>query len=224
MELADLVTEVRAELGKVSNTTDIADADIQRESLHILQRINSEIPKKTIRSITSVADQREYPVATTTVRVREVIPASSIANIDELEENLTEGYTEDDYNFPSLWVIKNMRRARSLPNIRWEFNPVTKLLALDPVPTEGGVKHYYISMEDSVWTIADVPAEFNEMVIAGTVWKCLMIVFLRRSTEGGILRDGGRVDYPASALKAFADSFKESFFEDLDVKRRVYSL
>jgi hypothetical protein len=38
------------------------------------------------------------------------------------------------------------------------------------------------------------------------------------------MREGGRVDYPASAVKVFYDSKKEEFDTILNAKSRLYSL
>jgi len=231
MTTSELVAAVRAELGKLptTNIVDIHDDDIVRESGYILQRINAEIPKRVPRSVLAVANQREYSVENTTLRVQAIIPDGDLPDDDRMKLGnyiVNEGNAGEDYMFPSLWAIKMMRHKRGLQPIWFEFNPIEKKLKIDPVPStaDAGSKIWYVSVESAGWTLAATPAEFAELVITGTTWKCMHIVFLRRSTEGGILREGGRVDYPASALKAFADEFKTQFFEDLELKRRIYSL
>jgi hypothetical protein len=231
METSELVAAVRAELGKLDSTNivDIDDADIIRESEYILQRINAEIPKRVPRSVLAVANQREYSVETTTLRIQAIIPDADLPEEDRIKLGsyiVNEGSAAEDYNFPSLWTIKMLRRKRGLRDIWFEFNPIERKLKIDPVPSDAdaGKKIWYISVESAGWTLASTPAEFNEIVTEGTAWKCMHITFLRRSGEGGILREGGRVDYPASALKTFADEFKKQFFEDLELKRRIYSL
>lgn len=227
METSALYTAVRAELGKVGNVTDIVDADILREAGYILQRISAALPKKVPRYITSVANQREYDVNITTIRVQALLSDEEVSADDRMKLGsylINETQANEDYLFPSLWVIKMMRRKRARPNIRFDFNPVERKLKIDPVPEEAGTRYWYISIEAAGWTVAAVPAEFEELLITGTVWKCLQIVFLRRSTEGGILRDGGRVDYPASMMKGYVDSMKDDFFETLKIKQMLYSL
>jgi hypothetical protein len=218
---------VRAELGKVENITDIGDADILREAGYILQKISAALPKKVPRYITSVANQREYDVNLATIRVQALISNEEVSADDQMKLGsylINETQANEDYNFPSLWVIKMMRRRRALPNLRFDFNPIERKLKIDPVPEEDGQRYWYISIESAGWTVSATPTEFEELLITGTVWKCLQIVFLRRSTEGGIMRDGGRVDYPASFLKGYADSAKEEFFETLKLKQMLYGL
>jgi hypothetical protein len=134
-----------------------------------------------------------------------------------------ESEANEYYNFPSLWAIRMMRRIRGLPRIRFEFNPVEKKLKIDPYPENTGDKYWYISIEKSDWTLAKLPSDFEELLVTGTVWKCLEIIALKRSTLGGVLRAGGFVDYPASSLKQFIDSKKDAFFTELDVKSMLYS-
>lgn len=226
-----LYSAVRAELGKLAttNTVDIGDADILREAGYILQRINSEIPKRVPRSVVAVADQREYDVNAATLRVQAIIPSSDLSDEDLMKLGsyiVDDNIGDESYNFPSLWAIRMARRKRGLAPIWFEFNPIERKLKIDPVPSasDAGEKIWYISVESAGWTLVNMPAEFEEVLITGVAWKCMHIVFLRRSTEGGILREGGRVDYPASAMKTFADEFKKEFLDLLDIKRRLYSL
>jgi hypothetical protein len=226
---AELAVEVRTELGKLetSNIVDITDPDISREAGHILGRINSRITKKVLRSFTTTQNVREYAVNDATLRVQELLAGDEV---EELKMKLgsyivgEEVENDDIYNFPSLWYINASRRKRALPNIRWEWNPVEKKLKMDPTPSATGDTWWYVSVESAGWTLAACPIDFKELVIRGTVWKCLEIVALRRSTEGGIERGGGRVDYPADALNRIAQTVKEDFYEELDYKVKLYSL
>jgi len=227
MDETSLVSAVRTELGKVSNTTDITDPDILREAGYILQKISAALPKKVPRKITSVAYQRDYDVNASTIRVQALISNEEVSADDRMKLGsylIDETQANEDYLFPSLWMIKMMRRRRALPNLRFDFNPIERKLKIDPVPEQAGEIYWYISIESAGWTVSATPTEFEELLVTGTVWKCLQIVFLRRSTEGGIMRDGGRVDYPASALKGYADSVKEEFFETLKLKQMLYGL
>ena len=230
MTIDELAVEVRCELGKLesTNTIDILDTDISREATHILERINSRITKKAIRSVTStVANQRDFDVNAATIRVQEVLTADEV---EELKIKLGSYIVRDevgnseDYNFPSLWRIRAARRIRALPKIWFEFNPIEKKLKLDPPADAVGDVYWYVSIESAGWTLANTPTEFKEIVISGTVWKCLQTVALRRSTEGGIERGGGRVDFPAESLFRMAEKFKDDFFAELDIKVKLYSL
>lgn len=226
---AELAVEVRAELGKLEtiNTVDINDTDIIREAGHILERINSRITKKVLRSFTTTINVREYSVNPSTLRVQEVLTADEVEDLKlKLGSYIIKEEVENDdiYNFPSLWYINASRRKRALPNIRWDWNPIEKKLKIDPCPNETGEKVWYISVESAGWTVSACPTDFKELMIRGTVWKCLQIIALRRSTEGGIERGGGRVDYPADALFRCAKDIQVDFEEELDLKVRLYSL
>lgn len=227
---AELATEVRTELGKLpaSNTEDIVDADIVREAGHILERINSRITKKVLRSVTSTAtNQRDFDVNAATLRVQEVLTSDEV---EELKLKLgsyiirEEVGSSEDYNFPSLWYIRSARRKRALPKLWFEFIPIEKKLKIDPPAEEIGSVYWYVSVESAGWTLSNTPTEFKEIVISGTVWKCLQTVALRRSTEGGIERGGGRVGFPAESLFRMAEKFKEDFFAELELKVKLYSL
>ena len=233
MENQILYDSVRAELGKITNLIDIGDADILRESGYILQRIAQKITKKVFRYITSKVDTREYDVATTTLRVQEVFPGgitdieqSDLLTLSDPVGSLIVGseLANENYNFPSLWMIRRMKQLRSLPRIRWEYNPIERKLKIDPTPTSAGEKIYYISVEKTIWVLKDIPEDFEEIVITGTTWKCAEIVAMRRSTEGGIERSGGRVEYPADSVLRYAKTKQEDFNEELDIKSRLYNL
>lgn len=231
MLASELYLAVRAELGKLdtTNTVDIEDADMLREAGYILQRLGADIPKRVPRYIVAVANQREYDVNAATLRVQAIIPNNDLSQDDQMKLGsyiVGEYSNNESYDFPSLWAIREARRKRGLRPIWHEFHPIEKKLKIDPVPStaEAGEYIWYISVENAGWTLVNLPAEFVELLVLGTTWKCAMIMFLRRSTEGGILREGGRVDYPASALKAFAEGYEKEFKELLDIKRRLYSL
>lgn len=227
----ELVTAVRSELGKLAeiNTVDIESSDITREAAFILSRISSRLTKKVMRSITTTVDVREYSVDTNTIRVQEVLSSSEVEEMEmKLGSYIVSGdtgqYSNEYYNFPSLWVINQVRRRRGLLHYLFEFHPLERKLKLDPCPKQTGEKVWYISIESAGWNLGTVPADFEELLVRGTTWKCLEIVALRRSTEGGIERGGGRVDYPADSILRHADTVKTDFYEELDIKVKLHSL
>ncbi len=223
-----LITQVRTKLGKVANTVDIEDTDILAESKNLLSNyFFSAFPKKVLRSIVIVPNVSEYSVDPTTVRVQKIIPSAIVDELDLgssiVPSNSVSPLQTEEWEFPSLRVIRAMRTKRGLQSYQFDFNPVEKKLKIYPTPTSE-TKLYYISIESPGWTVDTVPDEFWDLLVVGTAWRCLEIVFLRRSTEGGILREGGRVDYPAAVLKGYAESNKQEFFELLDLKRKLYML
>jgi len=214
-----LVAAVRAECGKVSNTIDIADVDITREAAFILRRISSTLPERVVRSITTSEGVSEYDAHASTVRVEGIFQlaedqAEAIFNfntrIDSAERSL----------WPSIDVIDEMRRKRAATFLRYNFHPVRRKILLAKTPDSDDVELFYISVEEAVWTLATLPASFEELVVTGTTWKSLEIIALRRTTEGGIMREGGRVDYPADALRKFIDAKKKEFEDDLATATR----
>ena len=226
MTAADLCKWIRVELGKIKNTTDIEDADIEHEAGHILQRLNDKITKKVLRPLAVVYNQREYDVDKATIRVQDVF---SNDDIEEMRIRLgsyivSEAAASEDYNFPSLWAIKQMRRRRALPKMHYEFNPVERKLKIDPTPRMTLNNMWYVSIENAGFTLSTIPADFDEILLTGTLYKCLEIVALRRSTEGGILREGGRVEYPADALFRIAKQMQKEFDDLLDIKIRIYTI
>jgi len=223
---SDLIITVRAECGKVASVVELADADIQREEVFILNRIAETIPIKTLRYITSLANVSDYDVNVATANVRKVFQWSGIDN----ELLVLGGYKADEadrdelYNFPSLWAIEQFRRLRALPKLRCEFHPVTRKLRIIPTPTQAGEKYYYISVEHAAWTMETLPNEFKELLTTGVVWKCFEIILLKRSNLGGVLRDGGFTDFPAVSMKSFIETKKADFLELLNVKAMIYSM
>jgi len=224
MEASNLYAAVRAEVGKVSNTIELEDADILRESGYILTKIAERIPSKALRYITSIANQREYDVNANTMRVQKVFVW------DTMDENIMVlgGYriSIDEPNeyveFPSLWVIEMTRKMRALPRIRHYFDPVRKKLAIDPYPEEAGMKYWYISVEKTDWTLAKCPVDFESTLVTGVVWKCLEIILMKRSNLGGIMREGGLVDFPSVSMRPFIEAKKSEFFDDLEIKTKLY--
>lgn len=224
MDASNLYAAVRAEIGKVSNVSEIADADILRESGYILDRIAEMIPTKAIRYVTSVANQREYDVNANTVRVQKVFLWDTVdENVMVLGGYRIEVDEPNEYvEFPSLWVIEMSRRNRCLPRIRHSYDPVRRKLAIDPYPEEADKKYWYVSVEKADWTLAKCPSDFEGLLVTGTSWKCLEIVQLKRSNLGGILREGGFVDFPAGSMRPFIDAKKTEFFDALELKSKLY--
>jgi len=222
----DLIQAVRAECGKVANAVELADIDILREKAFVLNRIAEMIPVKVLRSIVSVISQTDYDVNVKTVNVRKVF------QWDDTDSDLMVlgGYRADEagrderYNFPSLWAIEQFRRLRGLPKIRYEFHPVTRKLSIIPAPTETGTAYYYISVEHADWTMASLPEEFKELLTLGVTWKCIEIILLKRSNLGGVLRDGGFVDFPAVSMRTFIETKKSEFNELLNRKAMLYTM
>jgi len=223
------IAQVRAKLGKVANTVDIDDSDILNEANNILSNyFFSAFPKKVLRFITTEANVSEYSVAPTTVRVQKIVPSAIVDELDLgsaiVPNSGVSPLRTEEWEFPSLRVIRAMRTNRGLQTYQFDFNPVERKLKLYPTPTSSDVKVYYISTESPGWTIDTVPEDFWDLLVVGTTWRCLEIVFLRRSTEGGILREGGRVDYPAAMLKGYVESNKQEFFDLLNLKAKLYML
>jgi len=223
---SDLIAAVRAGCGKVAGAIELADADIQREEAFILNRIAETIPVKTLRYITSTAYVSDYDVNVATVNVRKVFQWDSVDN----DLMVLGGYKADEvdrdelYNFPSLWAIEQFRRLRALPKLRSEFHPISRKLRIIPTPTQTGDRYYYISIEHAAWTMATLPSEFKEVLTTGVVWKCFEIIILKRSTLGGILRDGGFTEFPAISMKGYVETKKNDFLELLNRKAMIYCM
>jgi hypothetical protein len=239
MNATDLYAAVRAELGRLesANTVDILDSDILRESTWIISRIAERIPVKTLRSFTSQAYVREYPVADETLRVKEVISSGAfdewkftLGTVTLFNPGIGSGLfvsnmveSDDLYEHPSMQVIRLQKLRKAWPKISFSFNPISRLLTLDPTPTVSGVTVWYNSVEKNQWSLDKVPSDFEELVVTGTTWKCLNIVFLRRSNSGGIMRSGGQVDYPSHYLQPYVTAKQKDFDEELVDKARIYS-
>jgi len=226
MTSANLIIYVRGEVGKVtSGTGELDDADITNYSNWILKRIGDRVTIRQIRFITSVANQRSYAVPDAVLRVQKVY------RWDAVDEDLMilggwkadEGEANEYYNFPSLWVMKMMRKMRGLPRIRCHFDPIERKLFIDPAPDEASKKYYYVSVDKTKWTLDALPEDFEELVVLGTAWKSLEQIALKRSNLGGQMREGGRVTYPSTELKLFVDDKKKEFYQQLDIKSMIYS-
>lgn len=225
MTTADLTKYIRARLGKIQNNIDIDDNDISHAADIIIKLLGEKFPKRVLRSVTLTEDTREYTVENGTIRVPEVFTNSEMAemNMDLGSPLVAEVDVHEDYNFPSLWAIKQMRRRRAAGILRFDFNPIEKKLKIDPTaPLVTGDKLWYMSVESAGWALATIPTDFNELVELGSSWKCLEIVAMRRSTEGGILREGGTVAYPADAIFRIARDMKKEFDELLDIKMKLF--
>jgi len=227
---ANLITYVRSGLGK--NTVakgELDDTDIVQYSTDILKRIGDKITIKEMRYITGVISTRSYDVPATVLRVVRVYVwdyyAENYLSVGDLGASHRPGetYTNEGYMFPSTYTMDAMRKARALPRIRYEFDPINRKLRIDPMPTESGNKYWYLSVEKSKWTLALLPEDFEEIMIIGCVWKSLEQIALKRSELGGVMREGGRVTYPATELFAIAEKKKEQFDDLLNVKQMAYS-
>lgn len=228
MESITLRQQVRAECGKISpSSSELSDTDITSEAGNTIAIIANRLPQKVLRYITSVKNQRQYSTHANTKRVQIVFPAEDVGEalvdlgspmaIDEPESN-------DEYWFPSLWTIRQMRRTRGRSRMNFHFDPINKTLDIDPMPDEAGKKYYYISVEKAGWTLAALPTDFEPLVVTGTVWKCLEIVALYRSKLGGTMRAGGFVDYPVMGLREYIDAKKDEFYDELRIMEKLHSL
>jgi hypothetical protein len=229
MEDSELVAAVRAECGKVNDDETLDNADVLRESNWILKRIDEKITDRKVRSFLSEADEREYSPHDNTVRVQRVFPFDTLGS-DPMNFGSQYGRTvfdpeaSDFYLWPSLYVIAQQRRLAGLPPFRWEWNHIRRKIIIDPMPTVGDEKYWYVSIERVEWTLANLPESFEELLVTGTTWKCLEIVLLKRSDLGGIQRAGGFIDYPASTLKPFVDDKRDAFYDILRMKVQLYGI
>lgn len=226
MEESELITAVRAACGKVSSDEELEDADIIREGGWILQKIDERITDRKLRSFTGTKDEREYDAHENTVRVPKVYPYDSRIS-DTVFSGTQHGAVADPetseyYLFPSLYAIEKQRRIRGLPALQSRWNHIRRKIVIDPAPTQDGDTYWYVSIERVNWTLANLPGDFEELLVTGTSWKCLSIVLLKRSDLGGIQREGGFVDYPASALRSFIIDKKDDFFDTLRRKSQLY--
>jgi len=229
MTEANLILAVRAGIASTSGMAEVDDADIQRIYPWVLERIGEKITIRALRYITSVANEREYSVPSAVLRVVKVFKwDSSFGNyltVTDMGATHRPGTTEGSeyYHFPSTWTIDMMKKIRGLSRVRHEFDPINRKLRIDPYPENAGVKYYYISADKSKWTLDDLPQDFEELVVMGCNWKCVEQLAMKRSELGGVMREGGRVSYPASELWAIAKDMKEDFYDELDTKSMIYS-
>jgi len=224
---AELIIAVRAECGKVTNTKELEDTDLTREGIWIISAIAEKLPVKKLRSFVSEAYEREYAAHANTTRVQRVIQPGVIdrALLDLGDPIVVAGEfsSNEYYNFPSLWAIDNMRRKRGLAKLHFSWNPVHKKIVIDPAPTEAGLTYWYYSNENGEWTLANIPADFEMLLITGTSWRSLDIIALARSSLGGIHQQGGFVNYPMAELHRIASDKKDDFYRSLDVKNKLYA-
>jgi len=231
MTSVELALAVNAECGKIQSELELASADIAREGGYILQRIDERITDRRLRSFVGTIDIREYSPHANTVRVIKVYPSDS--ELDDRmvlgsasagasgSESLDDSVT-DPYLWPSLNSIDRQRRVRGLPNLVWGWNHVRRKITIDPAPFQTGDNYWYMSIERANWTLADLPVDLSELIVTGTVWKCLEIVLLQRSQLGGIHREGGFANYPAAALGDWIERKRTDFFDLLELKAALY--
>ena len=226
MDDSELVAAVRAGCGKVESEEELDDKDIIRESGFILKRIDERITDRVLRYVESIANEREYDPHANTVRVQKVYDSDTlVSDTMVLGSHHREEFdpdTSEYYSHPSLYVIRMQKRIRGLPSLKWDWNAIRRKIIIDPAPTQAGDKYWYISIERVSWILDNLPDDFEELLVTGVAWKCLEIVLLKRSDLGGIPREGGFIDYPASALRSFIDSKKDEFFDILKLKSNLY--
>lgn len=227
---ANLITYVRSGCGK--NTvakSELDDAEIVQYSTDILKRIGDKITIRELRYITGEINTRSYDVPSTVLRVVKVYVwdtyAENYLSVGDIgaSHRPDKGSVSEGYMFPSLHTMDAMRKARGLPRIRHEFDPINRKLRIDPMPSVAGDKYYYVSVEKTQWTLSALPEDFEELVVVGCVWKSLEQIALKRSELGGVLREGGRVTYPATELFALAEKKKTQFDEMIDIKQMLFS-
>ncbi len=228
---ADLITKVRAKIGKIgTDKGEVDDEDIVAQYGWILIRIAEKITVRELRYITSVANQRGYIVPNTVLRIPYVYKWD---NVDEsyltvsdlgVSHRPSSGFvTNEYYHHPSMWTIKMMKKHRGLPRINFEFNPITRELRIDPHPTITGNRYYYNSVEKSKWVLNDIPEDFEGLLIVGCAWKSIEQVAMKRSNLGGIMREGGLVTYPATEIKLISEMYEKQFKTDLRIKALIYA-
>jgi len=224
----ELRLAVNAECGKISSEIELASDDIDREGGYILQRIDERITDRQLRSFVGTINIREYSPHTDTVRVTKVYPSdtqldnrlilgSASAGVSNVDDTVV-----DPYFYPSLNSIDRQRRVRGLPNLVWGWNHVRRKITIDPAPYQSGDNYWYQSVERSNWTLANLPADLEELIVIGTTWKCLEIVILQRSNLGGIHREGGFANFPAAVFGDWIERKRTDFFDLLALKAALY--
>jgi len=230
----ELRLAVNSECGKIQSDTELDNDDIDREGGYMMVRIDEKITDKRLRSFVGVADQREYDPHADTVRVAKVYPSDT-----QLDDKLVLGShhsvgsglggaldLDDTVADPSVWpsleLIDNQRRVKGLPDLVWGWNHIRKKITIDPMPFQSGDNYWYMSIERSNWTLENLPSDLEELIVTGTVWKCLEIVLGQRSQLGGIHREGGFVNYPAGSLGDWVVRKKDEFFDLLKFKAAIY--
>jgi hypothetical protein len=226
MNIAALSVQVRAACGKVTNTTELEEADIVATSARIVSRIAEIGSSCSLRSFTSVANQREYSVNTATTRVKKVLQWATIQNdLSELGSIFVPTSLSpygEYYTFPSLRTLDSSLQQYAATHIKFEFDPITRKISVDPYPQVGGDLYWYVSIEHGGWTAATVPADFENLLVLGTAWRCMEIIVAKRSGLGGIQRPGGMLDYPAPSMQSVIDSKKLEFEQELERMGKIY--
>ncbi len=233
---ATLITAVYAKCGKLrTDESEMEDTDIVREYDVILGIFKEKFPIIRLRYIESVIetardfeDRGEYDVNALTRRIKQVFPWDAIedAYTDPAMSGRVVGVTQGDeyYNWPSLWKINMSRKQAGLPRFRWRFDAIRRKLRIDPYPSSAGNYYWYFSVENNDWTLVNMPAEFDDLCIVGTVWKLVEQIAMARSRLGGIQREGGFVTYPATELHNLAMDYKKEFYDDLRLKGKIWNM
>jgi len=236
MEEIALTAAVYAKCGKLtSDESELEDTDIARESGWILNIFKEKFPSVRLRYIESVdesardyEDRGEYDVNSLTRRVKQVFPWDAVeqAYTDPAMSGKVVGVTQGDeyYNWPSLWKINMQRKQEGLPRFRWHFDAIRRKLRIDPYPSSAGNKYWYFSVENTNWTIANMPAEFDDIFVIGTTWRIIDQIAMARSRLGGIQREGGFVTYPATELHNIAKDYKKEFYDELRLKTKIWNM
>jgi len=233
MTSEELELAVKSECGKIQSDTELDNDDIAREGGYMMVRIDEKITDKRLRCFVGVANEREYSPHDDTVRVTKVYPSDT-----QLDDKLVLGSHHsagsglggadlddsiiDPYLWPSLNSIDRQRRVKGLPALSWGWNHIRRKITIDPMPFQDGDNYWYKSVERSNWTLANLPSDLEELIVTGTVWKCLEIVLGQRSQLGGIHREGGFVNYPAGSLGDWVVRKKDEFFDLLKFKAAIY--
>ena len=224
----ELILAVRTSISSTTLMDEVEDVDIKRYYPWILSRVGEKISIRTLRYITSVANEREYSVPDAVLRVVKVYKwSATLSNYLSVSDmgatHQPGGTSEEYYHFPSTWAIESMERMANLVRIRWEFDPINRKLRIDPHPTEAGLKYYYTSADKTKWTLVALPEDMEEVVVMGCVWKCMEQLATKRTELGGVMREGGRVSYPATELWAISKDKKTDFYDELNTKSMIYS-
>lgn len=196
-DLANLLARIRTESGN-PKTDEVTDASIAQFVTDGLVYLNRWCPAWSIETLTTVANQQTYSVATGVfeaafVDYRGDSTVSDIFGVDfnvilpggdYLNSNLTYDVETDIYR----QVIDALTRQKVRGQFDWEWNEFDKKIYLIPPPTVSGNKVYYVGLRP--WTMATIPARFEILVVKYAVVETLLQKARRGRRETAISHTG----------------------------------
>ena len=206
-----------------AQNVEVTNEEIEQFLDEALERITDWVPNKTVRYITTVADQQTYSVPSSVLNILDVYRDSAGVFYTKFDDDIWLAASPLElqgisiYLNPALYdiVMGQVVALERMNAVDFDFDPTASEVTLMPQPSSSGDRVYYLAAEAWEWTDSGTfpLTQFRRAIMLWAEYQVLAQLEQRRSKLSGQPRAGGTIGYQAGFVLESASEKRRIQFE-----------